>query len=121
MAIQAVSTMILTNDAEYQDSRTSSTASTEQGSVVDRILSAKLTADGIKSAFQKTHLQYDRQGDEHYNLISALHKSVRGGYVGYLSEHMDYEIGHSQWNSQVISYYPLAMRMQPCIGLDECS
>ncbi|KKQ56442.1 MAG: hypothetical protein US74_C0015G0032 [Parcubacteria group bacterium GW2011_GWA2_38_13] len=32
----------------------------------------------IKEALQKTHL-YDRQGEEHYNIISALHKSVRGG------------------------------------------
>ncbi|KAG0365683.1 Werner helicase interacting protein 1 [Gamsiella multidivaricata] len=35
--------------------------------------------EAVKNAFQKTHLQYDRQGDEHYNLISAMHKSVRGG------------------------------------------
>jgi putative ATPase len=85
MAIQALSTMILSDDAEYQDSGTASTAITEQGNIVNRLLSAKLTVDGIKSAFQKTHLQYDRQGDEHYNLISALHKSVRGGYVGCLN------------------------------------
>lgn len=30
-------------------------------------------------AFQKSHLLYDRNGEEHYNLISALHKSIRGG------------------------------------------
>eukprot|EP00920_Eleutheroschizon_duboscqi_P025836 GHVT01063827.1.p1 GENE.GHVT01063827.1~~GHVT01063827.1.p1 ORF type:complete len:330 (+),score=77.63 GHVT01063827.1:146-991(+) len=27
----------------------------------------------------KTHLVYDKAGDSHYNVISALHKSVRGG------------------------------------------
>ncbi|MDD5110846.1 MAG: replication-associated recombination protein A, partial [Patescibacteria group bacterium] len=33
----------------------------------------------IKDALQRTHLVYDRAGEEHYNIISALHKSVRGG------------------------------------------
>jgi putative ATPase len=37
-----------------------------------------LTSAEIKEAFQKTHLLYDRVGDEHYNIISALHKSMRG-------------------------------------------
>ncbi|ORY90026.1 DNA polymerase III, clamp loader complex, gamma/delta/delta subunit [Syncephalastrum racemosum] len=32
----------------------------------------------IKGAFQKSHLLYDRNGEEHYNIISALHKSIRG-------------------------------------------
>jgi len=39
----------------------------------------KLSATEIKEAFQKSHLLYDRAGDEHYNIISALHKSMRGG------------------------------------------
>ena len=34
--------------------------------------------DDIKSAVQKTHLLYDKSGEEHYNIISALHKSMRG-------------------------------------------
>lgn len=32
----------------------------------------------IKEGLQKTHLLYDRNGEEHYNMISALHKSIRG-------------------------------------------
>ncbi|MDO8559614.1 MAG: replication-associated recombination protein A [bacterium] len=40
---------------------------------------ATLTAALIKEALQRTHLMYDRAGEEHYNIISALHKSVRGG------------------------------------------
>jgi len=32
----------------------------------------------IKEALQKSHYLYDRAGDEHYNIISALHKSLRG-------------------------------------------
>ncbi|NBS41482.1 AAA family ATPase, partial [bacterium] len=41
-----------------------------QTGIVDR----KRVAD----ALQKTHLLYDRAGEEHYNIISALHKSMRG-------------------------------------------
>jgi len=32
----------------------------------------------IENAFQKSHLMYDKNGEEHYNIISALHKSMRG-------------------------------------------
>jgi putative ATPase len=39
----------------------------------------KLSATEIREAFQKSHLLYDRAGEEHYNIISALHKSMRGG------------------------------------------
>jgi putative ATPase len=35
----------------------------------------------IKEAFQKSYLFYDKDGDEHYNIISALHKSMRGSDV----------------------------------------
>ncbi|KAJ8775410.1 hypothetical protein K2173_023175 [Erythroxylum novogranatense] len=35
--------------------------------------------DDAKEAFQCKHLAYDKAGEEHYNLISALHKSMRGG------------------------------------------
>lgn len=34
--------------------------------------------DEIKEALQKTHLIFDKKGEEFYNLISALHKSMRG-------------------------------------------
>lgn len=40
--------------------------------------SEKIDKEVIKEALQKTHLQYDKGGEEHYNLISALHKSMRG-------------------------------------------
>lgn len=33
----------------------------------------------IKQVLQKQHLMYDKTGEEHYNIISALHKSMRGG------------------------------------------
>ena len=37
----------------------------------------ELTDDIIQDALQKRVLLYDKTGEEHYNLISALHKSVR--------------------------------------------
>lgn len=37
-----------------------------------------ITTDDVKEALQCKHLAYDRAGEEHYNIISALHKSMRG-------------------------------------------
>ncbi|KAG0005861.1 Werner helicase interacting protein 1 [Entomortierella chlamydospora] len=80
IAVQGLSTSILSNDTERRNSGSStSTMDTDAPNVLEKLLSASLTAESVKNAFQKTHLQYDRQGDEHYNLISALHKSIRGG------------------------------------------
>jgi putative ATPase len=38
---------------------------------------AEITDDIVTDALQKRVLRYDKAGEEHYNLISALHKSVR--------------------------------------------
>jgi len=38
----------------------------------------KLTIDDLAKRLMKRAVKYDKSGDEHYNLISALHKSVRG-------------------------------------------
>ena len=35
--------------------------------------------EDIQEALQRTHILYDKSGEEHYNIISALHKSMRGG------------------------------------------
>jgi putative ATPase len=40
-------------------------------------LSSEITDDIVRDALQKRILLYDKSGEEHYNLISALHKSVR--------------------------------------------
>lgn len=37
-----------------------------------------ISENEIKEAFQKSYLMYDKDGEEHYNIISALHKSMRG-------------------------------------------
>jgi len=41
-------------------------------------MSKNISSEIIKEAFQKSHLLYDKDGEEHYNIISALHKSLRG-------------------------------------------
>jgi putative ATPase len=39
----------------------------------------EITEELVKKVLQKSHLLYDKSGEEHYNIISALHKSMRGG------------------------------------------
>ena len=46
----------------------------EYASSISKIITVKI----IKEAFQKSHLLYDKDGEEHYNIISALHTSMRG-------------------------------------------
>ncbi len=38
----------------------------------------EITKELIHEALQKSHYLYDKSGDQHYNIISALHKSLRG-------------------------------------------
>jgi putative ATPase len=37
----------------------------------------RLTVEDLSKILDRDHLLYDRSGEEHYNLISALHKSMR--------------------------------------------
>jgi putative ATPase len=41
----------------------------------------QLTEAGVQDAMQRKVLLYDKSGEEHFNLISALHKSVRSSDV----------------------------------------
>jgi len=41
-------------------------------------VSNNIDIEVIKEATQKAALMYDKNGEEHYNIISALHKSMRG-------------------------------------------
>ncbi len=41
----------------------------------------RLTQEAVEAAIQRKVLLYDKAGEEHYNLISALHKSVRSSDV----------------------------------------
>lgn len=53
------------------------TKTTKKKAGVDR--SGKITPQLIKDIINRPNLLYDKAGEEHYNLISALHKSMRGG------------------------------------------
>lgn len=37
-----------------------------------------LNSEDLKTLLQRSHVLYDKAGEEHYNIISALHKSMRG-------------------------------------------
>lgn len=37
----------------------------------------RLTADGLRRVLERDHMLYDKGGEEHFNLISAFHKSMR--------------------------------------------
>lgn len=41
-------------------------------------LDSKLNTEGLSTRLMRRAAKYDKGGEEHYNLISALHKSVRG-------------------------------------------
>ena len=38
----------------------------------------RITLEDVEAAIQQKALAYDKAGEEHYNIISALHKSLRG-------------------------------------------
>jgi putative ATPase len=38
----------------------------------------RITVDHVREALQRAQFTYDKGGEEHYNVISALHKSMRG-------------------------------------------
>ncbi|XP_017277837.1 ATPase WRNIP1 [Kryptolebias marmoratus] len=39
-----------------------------------------VTEQHVKEGLQRSHILYDKAGEEHYNCISALHKSMRGSH-----------------------------------------
>ncbi len=61
------------------DARRALTALETAASLLDE--GAELTAELLPDALQRKVLHYDKSGEEHYNLISALHKSVRNSDV----------------------------------------
>lgn len=52
------------------------TASAARSAAVGGVV--RITGEDAKEALQCKHIAYDKAGEEHYNLISALHKSMRG-------------------------------------------
>jgi len=54
-----------------------SSSNTEGGASTVSSGVKKITAELLEEVLQRKLLRYDKAGEEHYNLISALHKSVR--------------------------------------------
>lgn len=42
-------------------------------------LNRHVTPEVVGTIAERSHILYDKDGEEHYNLISALHKAMRGG------------------------------------------
>lgn len=42
-------------------------------------LGKQITSELVERIVERSHILYDKDGEEHYNIISALHKSMRGG------------------------------------------
>ena len=64
---------------ECNDSGAKSLAFSEQANKGIKVKT--ITRKNIEQALQKSNLLYDRAGDEHHNIISAFHKSMRGGNI----------------------------------------
>ncbi len=65
------------NALEVAASLALQSASARNGEKQPSPSSAAITDEIVHEALQKRVLLYDKSGEEHYNLISALHKSVR--------------------------------------------
>ena len=68
---------------QQMDTNTTEAPRTNNNSTVEKDMTtvsklAIVTLEDVKNCLQKSHLLYDRVGDEHYHCISALHKSMRG-------------------------------------------
>jgi putative ATPase len=63
------------------DARTALNSLELLGPLMQRRGRAVATDDDIKQAVQKAVIRYDKAGEEHFNIISALHKSMRNSDV----------------------------------------
>ncbi|XP_014361572.2 ATPase WRNIP1 [Papilio machaon] len=44
---------------------------------INENVSQVITLSDLQNGIKRSHVLYDRQGEEHYNIISAIHKSIR--------------------------------------------
>ena len=65
---------------QYLKERTTNEKQIKNSSRKGDLLEIKRTIsiEDIKSGLQRSHVLYDKKGDEHYNCASALQKSIRG-------------------------------------------
>jgi putative ATPase len=67
--------------AAYSSGDARSAYNTLEAAVLATPPSGELTRQAVEDAMQRKVLIYDKAGEEHYNIISALHKSVRSSDV----------------------------------------
>ncbi len=70
---------VATDDSATNDSATDDTAADH--AAADDVARPVVTAEIVATAVDRALLRYDRNGDEHYDVISAFIKSVRGSDV----------------------------------------
>uniref|UniRef100_A0A182K8M6 UBZ4-type domain-containing protein n=1 Tax=Anopheles christyi TaxID=43041 RepID=A0A182K8M6_9DIPT len=63
--------LALSSAASYTPSASATTSATFSDSLIT------VTLEDVREGLKKSHLLYDRKGDQHYDIISALHKSIR--------------------------------------------
>ncbi len=74
-----------------------------------------ITLDVLDKVFANQSFIYDKHGDEHYNIISALHKSMRNSDLRFASE----DIGLADYKA--LSVATSAYQAVHYIGMPECS
>jgi putative ATPase len=75
---EAVDVIVWSADGDARASLNSLEAVASLLASAERGGEMEITRAIVEKALQKKALQYDKAGEEHYNLISALHKSLRG-------------------------------------------
>ncbi len=82
LAPEAVSALVHMADGDARSAlnslETAASLIMSESAETDAHAPREITAKDIERAVQKKALLYDKSGEEHYNLISALHKSLRG-------------------------------------------
>jgi putative ATPase len=71
----ALDFMAATSAGDARQALTSLQLVVETASAAD----GPITVEKVKEILQRRSLMYDKSGEEHYNIISALHKSIRNG------------------------------------------
>jgi putative ATPase len=71
----ALDFMAATSAGDARQALTSLQLVVETASAAD----SPITVEKVKEILQRRSLMYDKSGEEHYNIISALHKSIRNG------------------------------------------
>ena len=79
-ALNAIELAILTTPPERKESKESGCLEGTQGSETEKNIAGRihLTRQIIAECIQKRNIRYDKDGDNHYDTISAFIKSMRG-------------------------------------------